>query len=611
MARTRSASRAAKATEDVSETRNVKTTKRLPKAKRDKIKKKTAWEKEKLEMQKQLQELQNEVKRLKRYKKTNSSSSETSEESQSGQSNVESQVNQVSQVNQNVPTPVNQSVPTPVNQSVLTQANQSVPSEGGLYQHPVNENPIVQTPLDALLELDEENQPPKKKSRVSVESFSTRNIKGKKIPELKSLTDVNAMKDYIHHVTNLGLQEMALTFLTRELLDKFITLGIDTPEGVVEYIREIIKKCEEADDVGTIEHWDKKIKFSMDYETPIEVRLTDLFMNLTVASKKIHKFETNVEVRRRFLTMIAKKLDPRLTITPEFMKNNPQINTIALFKKEVEKYKQLARKPPTESSTVKNVAQVSQDQAQLRRLEALVLRLSSQMDSFRRNQEEDDVNSKASIDSRAQDKKYTICSAKMRDQAFEGYSIQLETQAGDFVTVQGVLDSGAQTNCAIEEDFEKYCQKVLPLTNRVTLVPWQSDHRIEATKLGVLIGVKVKYRDSKGENRRYVFKNPVKVFLVPKANIATNICPELLLGSTTLKREGIHPLNSLREKDKKSDDRRRERKSSSRDRSKSRSRDRSRSRSKDNSRHRSNHGGDSRRRKNKGKRSGRSSRNSR
>ena len=393
------------------------------------------------------------------------------------------------------------------------------------------------------------------------------------------------MKVSVHNIK----QDMALTFLSRDIIDKLESMGINTAIKALDYIKGIIHKCDTAEDVGTIEYWQQKVEFSKDYSTPIDVRLNDLYMSLNLASTKIKDFESNVEVRRRFLTMIAAKVDERLTVTPEYMKNNPQINTVKLFMEQLEKYKQLARRDPKDSygskkSTVtKNITpsiNTSSSSSETRRLEAMICRLTSEVQDLKRARE-DEASSKASVPEpkSPQAKEYTICSAKMRDEAYDGYTVQLKQPDGEYTAVKGVLDSGAQTNCAVAEDFARYCSEERALTNKVVLVPWQSGLRIEASSLGILRGVKVNYRDKKGKTQEYVFKSPVKVFLVPREQMAMQLCSELLIGTNTLKREGIHPLNSLRDKDR--DEERRSRSRSSRRRKKSRSRTRSRSRSRD------------------------------
>ena len=441
-----------------------------------------------------------------------------------------------------------------------------------------------------------------------------RNIKGRKAPSLKALTNVEEMKDFLHDIKSLELEKETITFLSRQLRDKLEALDITSSEKALEYIKNTVKECDDAAESHTIEYWIDKIKFSKDYKTPIEVRLQDLWLNMSIAAKKIAEFDTNEQVRMRFLSMVSEKLDWRLQVTPGYLRMNPQINTIKQFKKHVLKYKELGRKPPTGLfQNEDKAAEKVREGLQVKEFYAAVNRLANtfqktidernaeqsgvQEKEVRRTTLADDSSSSGESESSSEsssevsekppaipDKEFLICSQKMLGDGYEGYTIRLEDSKGKFKDVPGILDSGAQTNCAVYEDYHPYCKDVKELSNRVNLVPWQGgdkDQKIEATHIGTLLGVRVYYKDEKKADKRYSFRHAVKVFLVPRRRMITSLKSEILIGSKTLRKEKLHPLDALLSKSKGSESsKKRDRSEERRHKSRSRSRERKKKRGK-------------------------------
>ena len=423
-------------------------------------------------------------------------------------------------------------------------------------------------------------------------------VKSHKVKKLKDLTDLVAMKDFLHDVKRLNLQDQTLTYLDRNLAEQLSAIGKKTDEQVLKYIEETVQSCDEASDTGTIEHWLQKINFSMDYSKPIEIRLNGLYLQMQVAATKITSFETNESVRRRFLSRVSAKLDPRLTVSPTFLADNPAIATIEDFKVEVEKYKELARHAPksseegksveqseeskTQSELMRRIMEMSKELSEIkkenRQIRALAGRVESGYNSSSESSSSDDSTDekKPPPPPKLPDKEFEICSATMKKDGYEGYDVKLLTANDKWELIHGVLDSGAQTNCGTYEDFNSYCVDVKVLNNKVELLPWNSKERVRASHVGTLRGLRVYYIDDRGDMKKYTFKNQVRIFFVPKREMTSKLKHDLLIGSKSLKRGNLHPLDSLKRKN--DDSRKKKKKDNKRKRSKSRDDDRRRDR---------------------------------
>ena len=142
-------------------------------------------------------------------------------------------------------------------------------------------------------------------------------VKPHKVKKLKDLTDVSAMKDFLHDIDRLSLQEQVTAYLDRVLMDKLSSVQVTSNQEILDYIASQVKACEESEDVETIDFWLQKTEFSMDITKSLEVRLNDFYLQMSLAATKIKSFQTNENVRRRFLSRVSAKLDPRLNVTPK------------------------------------------------------------------------------------------------------------------------------------------------------------------------------------------------------------------------------------------------------------------------------------------------------
>ena len=74
-------------------------------------------------------------------------------------------------------------------------------------------------------------------------------VKPHKVKKLKDLTDVPAMKDFLHDVERLSLLDQVTAYLDRSIMEKLGSIEIKTNQEILDYISQQVKSCEESEDV--------------------------------------------------------------------------------------------------------------------------------------------------------------------------------------------------------------------------------------------------------------------------------------------------------------------------------------------------------------------------
>ena len=460
----------------------------------------------------------------------------------------------------------------------------------------------------------------------SAQSHATTVTQGLKLPKvkiLKSFSDLSLMKDFVHDIENRGFQPSVCSLISRELVEKLANNGVSEPAAVLQYIKDKIAKIEKSSKQDGLAYWDRKINFSFDWSVPVESRLEDLYLDLNAAANKIEHFHESEAVRRRFLMMVAKKLDPRMVMTQRYLEMHPHLTTLEQFKKVLEENKVLGREEISQeylnglikdglssSEKTHSIGQVtatteSTDDNISEKIDSLckaVKHLSQEMAVWRKyemkkykqlsekKKKKVDSDSESSVESMCSDdvvdkppqpksKTYEICSSRIGKDGYQDYSIRLKNDANEWRVNNAVLDSGAQVNVGVLENIKKYCVSTEPLRDTIYLTPFTGDTstRVRAVEMGHLRGLRVGFPVD-GRTKYYDFKSSVSVFLVPNNKMFGS--NKLFIGAKTLNKEGLHPLQALKRKSNEKRDR-------SRSRSRSKSRDRKKKKSRSDSRKKS------------------------
>ena len=130
----------------------------------------------------------------------------------------------------------------------------------------------------------------------------------------------------------------------------------------------------------------------------------------------------------------------------------------------------------------------------------------------------------------------------------EKYFVYVKSKHGPWRSSKGCLDSGAETSVGVLERHESYCQNVRRLdSGTLQLQPWSSSKIMKPTHVGYM-PIQVRFYHD-GKERTFTFTHDVKVYLVPEKDMRLGKSDiDLLIGEPAISREGIMPLDALKNK---------------------------------------------------------------